>query len=212
MSHRLGKVHHWLYNQIKLAEDRELELIKDFKEKYNSNELETIIEQVRSDYGALKGDESLKSLIGDSQIHPWLEETIIATQKREAGLVKLLMEKYDDKQLLLEVYKIHGEQVAEEVSGGENNLQSTFELLKNNFLKRMPCDRLSGVVSEEKDRIVWRHEQKLHTEFWQQVDVDVELMHQLYSNWIEGFLTAINPELNYQRDIKDGFYEDVLTT
>jgi hypothetical protein len=112
----------------------------------------------------------------------------------------------------LEVYKIHGEQVAKEVSSGKNDLQSSFELLKNNFLKRMPCDRLSAVVSEEKDRIVWRHEQKLHTEFWQQVDVDVELMHQLYSNWIEGFLTTINPKLNYQRDIKDGFYEDVLTT
>jgi hypothetical protein len=31
MSHRLGKIHHWLYNQIKLVEGRELEVIKSFK-------------------------------------------------------------------------------------------------------------------------------------------------------------------------------------
>ena len=56
MSHSIGPIHYWLYDQIKLVEMREDDLIEKIKEKYETKEVEKIVEQVREKYGQLKKD------------------------------------------------------------------------------------------------------------------------------------------------------------
>ncbi|AGB41178.1 hypothetical protein Halha_1231 [Halobacteroides halobius DSM 5150] len=213
MSLVLGPVHHWLYNQIETIEDREKEIVAAFKEQYGANEVDKLVKQVRKEYGQLKRDAPLEELIGNSGIHPWLEGAITTVQTREAALVKELMMEFDDQELLVKVYKNNGKKIAKEAdtSQGTNELESAFEALKNTLLQRMPCDRLSAVVHNKADQIVWRHDIKLHTEFWQKAGVDLDLMHQLYDNWIKGFVKAINPKIKHQRDISQEQYEDIFT-
>ncbi|MGM0471797.1 MAG: hypothetical protein ACQEQI_05890, partial [Bacillota bacterium] len=172
---------------------------------------EEVIRPIREKYGALKEDTSLEELIGDSHIHPWLEGAITTAQKREAAVVKELNDKFADRELLLEVYHSDGAKLAAKLSNEEQvNLQQAFELLKSSFLERMPCDQLSTVDQSDK-QIIWQHESRLHTEFWQQVGVSLELMHQLYQVWIEGSATELNSKIKYQRQIEEDYYQDIFS-
>ncbi|WP_018248620.1 hypothetical protein [Orenia marismortui] len=213
MSLVLGHIHHWLYNQIKVVEEREIEIINAFKEKYESSEIEEIVESIREEYGNLKGETPLEELIGDSHIHPWLEGAISVAQTREAAIVKALMDQYNDKELLVEVYRNNGAELANASLNelDSNDLRAAFELLKNTLVERMPCDRLSAVVRNETDKIIWRHNGQLHTEFWKAAGVSIELMHELYSIWIATFVAAINSDINHERELLDGQYEDIFT-
>lgn len=212
MSLRLGPIHNWLYNQIQLIEDREVKIIDAFKNKYDSNEIDAIVSPLRDKFGQLKGETPLEEMIGDSHIHPWLETAITAAQTREAAVVKELMDRYDDQDLLDDVYQKHAEELANKVSQGKSDdLETAFKLLKDSLLERMPCDRLSAVVKEEANEIVWKHNIRLHTEFWKEAGASIELMHQLYSSWIESFMTAINSDIKHQRQIEDDYYQDTFT-
>ncbi|PRX28040.1 hypothetical protein BX659_11491 [Orenia metallireducens] len=212
MSLVLGHIHYWLYDQIKVVEDREVEVVDAFKEKYGQD-VEGIASKVREEYGELKGDTPLEDLIGESHIHPWLEGAISTAQSREAALVRELKDKYDDQELLVDTYRRNGAAVAQEglKEIKSNDLRTAFELLKNTLVERMPCDRLSAVVKSEEDIIVWRHDIKLHIEFWKAAQAPVELMHQLYSNWIESFITTVNPEIKHERKVLADQYEDIFT-
>jgi len=212
MSLVLGHIHYWLYDQIKVVEDREVELVDAFKEKYGQD-VEGIVSKVRAEYGELKGDTPLEDLIGESHIHPWLEGAISTAQSREAALVRELQDNYDDQELLVDTYRQNGATVAQEglKEIKSNDLRTAFELLKNTLVERMPCDRLSAVVKSEEDIIVWRHDIKLHIEFWKKAEAPVELMHKLYSNWIESFITTVNPEIKHERKVLEDQYEDIFS-
>ncbi|MCK8817250.1 hypothetical protein MWH28_07735 [Natroniella sulfidigena] len=212
MSLRLGEIHYWLYRQIKIIEEREVKLITAFKERYGEQEVGKLAKELRAEYGELKSEEPLEDLIGDEHIHPWLEGAITTAQIREAVCVKRLLEEFSNETLLRKVYYNQGRELARKVwqKNEENNLELTFRALKNNFLERMPCDQLSTILVKEEDKIVWRHDSRLHTEFWSQTDVSIKLMHQLYQIWIEGFIEAINPSINYQRQIEKEYYDDIF--
>lgn len=212
MSLHLGPIHNWLYKQIRNIENREVKLVEGFAKKYDEKEVANLIDDLREEYGPLKGDTPLEELIGDSHIHPWLEGAITTAQTREAAVVKVLLEKYDDLALLKEIYSKDARQLAQAVGkGNQIDLQTAFELLKNNFLQRMPCDRLSTVVeNNDEKQISWRHKKRLHQEFWEAAGVEISLMHQLYSNWIEGFITQLNAKIDYKREFEAEYYEDIL--
>ncbi|SJZ59672.1 hypothetical protein [Selenihalanaerobacter shriftii] len=212
MSQMLGPIHHWLYNQIKTVEDREVKVVKAFTEKYGV-EVKELANDIRGEYGELKDDSALEDLIVNSHIHPWLEGAIDTAQTREAVIVKELMDKYNDQNLLQEIYQQHGAYLAKQ-SGEDitnNDLKTAFEALQNTLVERMPCDRLSQVIQDDSNKIVWRHNSRLHTEFWQKVDVSIELMHQLYADWIKGFMRTINPQIQHERKITNDYYEDIFT-
>ncbi|MGM0420651.1 MAG: hypothetical protein ACQEQG_06605 [Bacillota bacterium] len=166
MSMFLGPIHKWLYNQINIIERREQNLLDKFTQEYG-REVKDIVQPLREKYGTPKQDKPLEELVGNSQIHPWLESAIIAAQSREASLVKTLLE-------------------------------------------RMPCDRLSQAKQEDQE-IIWEHDAKLHQEFWLTAGVDLKLMHDLYSTWIEAFVKSLNPDISYERRIKQDYYADVLS-
>jgi len=113
MSAFLGPIHMWLYNQIQIVEKREAEIVKKFSEKYSETEVENIIFPYRYQYGQLKKDKPLAELITGNDIHPWLESAINSAQSREAAVIASLMDKYDDQELLFDIYSTQAEQLAE---------------------------------------------------------------------------------------------------
>jgi hypothetical protein len=213
MSAFLGPIHMWLYKQIQIVEKREAELTAAFSQKYSSAEVDDLIAAYRKQYGELKEDKTLAELIVGSDIHPWLESAVADAQRREAAIAAALMEKYDDRDLLLDIYAAQAAELAEKAKVRDNvdefNLEDAFEIINEHFVERMPCDRLSGAVKEE-EKIIWKHQSQLHQEFWQQTEVELELMHELYSKWLAVFIENLNPTLAHKREIESDYYNDIF--
>ena len=213
MSAFLGPIHMWLYNQIQIVEKREAEIVKKFSEKYSETEVENIIFPYRYQYGQLKEDKPLAELITGNDIHPWLESAINSAQSREAAVIASLMDKYDDQELLFDIYSTQAEQLAEKAKKRDDmeefNLEDAFDIINEHFVERMPCDRLSGAIKEE-TKIIWKHKSQLHQEFWKQTDVELELMHQLYAKWLSVFTKNLNDSITHKREIADEYYNDIF--
>ncbi len=210
MSAFLGPIHEWLYQQIKIIEDRERKIVSNFSEVYSQEEVEDIVEPIREQFGDLKKDVPLSELISGNNIHPWLESAIVSAQSREAALVRDLYDEFNDKDLLEEVYKKQSRNIAGQVKTDDNmDLKDVFKVLNDYFLERMPCDRLSE-STESENKIIWEHKAKLHQEFWEEVGVDLELMHLLYSDWIESFISMLNSGIRYERIVNEDHYLDIL--
>jgi hypothetical protein len=213
MSAFLGPIHMWLYNQIQIVEKREVEIIEQFSQKYSAAEVDELIFPLRKKYGELKEDKPLSELIAGNDIHPWLENAVNTAQSREAAVAAALMDKYDDQDLLFAIYAEQAAELAEKAKVRDNvskfNLEDAFEIINEHFVERMPCDRLSGAVKEE-GKIIWKHKSRLHQEFWQQTEVELKLMHQLYAKWLSEFAKNLNPALVHKREIKDTNYNDIF--
>lgn len=213
MSAFLGPIHMWLYNQIQIVEKREMEIVEKFSKKYSKSDVENIIFPYRQKYGELKEDKPLSELIAGSDIHPWLESAVKSAQSREAAVVAALMEEYNDQELFFDIYSTQAENLAEKAKIRDNveefNLEDAFEIINEHFVERMPCDRLSGAVKEE-TKIIWKHKSQLHQEFWQQTDVNLELMHQLYAKWLSVFVKNLNNSIAHKREIEAEYYNDVF--
>lgn len=213
MSAFLGPIHMWLYNQIQIVEKREAEMVEKFGQKYSAEKVDDLIFPYRNQYGELKEDKPLAELIAGNDIHPWLEAAISSAQKREAAVVAALVEEYDDQDLLLDIYAEQAEELAEKAKERDNvaefNLNDAFEIINEHFVERMPCDRLSGAVKEE-GKIIWKHKSRLHQEFWQQTEVELKLMHQLYAKWLQVFTENLNPDLAHKREIEADYYNDIF--
>jgi hypothetical protein len=213
MSAFLGPIHMWLYNQIQIVENREAEIVARFSEKYSEAEVHNLIFPYRQQYGDLKEDQPLADLIAGSDIHPWLESAINSAQSREAAIVAALMDEYDDQELLFDIYSVQAEKLADKAKKRDNveefDLEAAFEIINEHFVERMPCDRLSGAVKEQ-DKIIWKHKSQLHQEFWQQTDVDLDLMHNLYAKWLSVFTKNLNNSISHKREIKNDNYNDLF--
>ncbi len=213
MSAFLGPIHMWLYNQIQIVEKREAKIVEQFSNKYSAEEVNDLITPYREEYGELKEDKPLAELIVGSEIHPWLEAAIKSAQTREAAIIAALMKKYDDQDLLLDIYAEQAETLAEKAKIRDNvnefDLNDAFEIINEHFVERMPCDRLSGAVKED-GQIIWKHQSRLHQEFWQQTDVDLELMHDLYAKWLQVFTENLNSSLTHRREVETEYYNDIF--
>lgn len=213
MSAFLGPIHMWLYNQIQIVEKREEKLADNFSEKYSAEKVDEAIFPYRHKYGELKEDKKLAELIGGSDIHSWLEEAIDSAQSREAAVVNSLLEEFNDLDLIFETYKSQAEELAEKAKIRDDveefNLEDAFEIINEHFVQRMPCDRLSGAVKEE-EKITWKHQNRLHQEFWKKTEVDLELMHKLYAEWLSVFAGNLNNSLEHKRKVEADHYNDIF--
>lgn len=213
MSSFLGPIHMWLYNQIQIVENRELEIVNRFSQKYSAEKVNNLIFPCRQQYGALKEDKPLAELINGNDIHPWLEKAVADAQTREAAVVATLMDEYDDQDLFFDIYAAQAAELAEKAKKRDEveefNLEAAFEIINEHFVERMPCDRLSGAVKEE-NKIIWKHQHRLHQEFWQQTEVEMELMHSLYAKWLSAFIENLNNSLCHKRVVESDYYNDIF--
>ncbi|MGM0548289.1 MAG: hypothetical protein ACQER0_03320 [Bacillota bacterium] len=89
------------------------------------------------------------------------------------------------------------------------NLDDAFEIINEHFVERMPCDRLSGAIKSE-NKIIWKHQNSLHQEFWKETKVKLKLMHQLYTKWLSTFAKVLNPLLEHERKRENDHYNDIF--
>lgn len=195
MSARLGPIHNWLYNQIQIIDKRNSYLLSgnyDLVEKFDFS---------------LEGVDISEALNGQ-HIHPGLESLIINVQSLEVKILEELI-KNEDFESLEEKYYLHGKKIASEYGQRAEDLSGIVKILKDLFLERMPCDRLTTIESSEEKVEIIRNS-KLHTEFWNDSEISIETMHKFYSAWIRGVLAFVNPNVEYKRVVNVETYIDVI--
>ena len=195
MSAHLGKIHYWLYNQIQIIDDRNNFLVKNYP-------------KISNQYKESLSNRDIEEALGDQHIHPGLESLIIKVQTEEYSIVNDLI-KTTDFDEIKGLYYSHGIETAKDQNCSAETINEIIEALKDILLERMPCDRLTQIdINENCGKLI--RDSKLHTEFWFDLEVSVEQMHQLYSAWIKGALHIINPKVQYEREIKSDHYIDQI--
>lgn len=192
MSAKLGKIHYWLFDQIKIIDDRNQFLLKN-----NS--------KLKNKYDYTLKNVSLEEALDGNHIHPGLESLIVKVQNLESKIVIDLL-KEESVEKLKNKYFEHGKMIAKQKAQKSSNLIEAANSLKDIFLERMPCDRLSKIKNLDNEVQIIRQD-KLHTEFWKS---SKDKMHLLYSKWIKGALSIINSDIEHKRKLYEEEYIDYL--
>lgn len=193
MSAFLGPIHYWMYEKIKNVMLRRAAIFSAFYEKYG-NEVESVCGKTRQEMETQDAETPLEQLIGDSPIHGWLSDKIREVEIGEAEMVKVLMNKYNDGNLLEDAFYWHGRGKgieARERYNPEDNIEDLYDTINNYLLDGMPCDNVVETALNN-GSLVKRHIDCLHLNYWNNAGVSPELMCSLNRKWIDGFCESLN--------------------
>lgn len=203
MSLFVGPIHHWLFNKIKTFEEVEQEVIRWAEAQ--GFEGEALAKELYKKYGAPVGNGSLEEIIDTGNIHGWLQEQISRAEIRQSALISELLNK--DPKNITELEKIFtaegrriGQQFAQKDNKDGDTAEGLFEGLHDYLLEGMPCDRVTEVINQEKDEVLWKTNQCLHEKYWEAVKSDVEIFYRLRDSWIQGFIESANSDFAFHRE------------
>lgn len=205
MSATLGKIHTWLYGQIKIIDQRNQQLMKAIAQRNDSEELIEALHDLIQSSGGPIGEMPIEEALNGQHIHPGLEQLIIKTQTLESKIVELFINQTNDIKFLEELYFEHGQKVAQNRNLKADNIDDLTQMVKDIFLERMPCDRLTQIEKDE-NKVLFKRASKLHTEFWE----SKSLMHRLYEAWLSGAIEVMNSEATYKRTLSEDIYIDSI--
>jgi len=202
MSRFLAPIHFWLFNKIKYHEDLEKEVIKGFKEIFNSNEIDNIEKSNIKKYSSRIPDKPLEELIDTNNIHGWLQERIRIAKTRQAAILADLFQKYKDNGILLarNIYKQNGIALGKDARTKYNvsTPKDIYNALNNYILDGMPCDNVNSIDVSEDDYLEYSQLTCLHKRYWDEAGADQNIMYDLRTTWIEAFVNSANPDFKYQ--------------
>ena len=206
MSAFLGPIHHWLFNKIKLVEERERKLVFAFSEKYGA-EIDEIASANRTKYGEYYDGTSLEELVGQAAIHEFLSMEIAKVETREAALIAALISKYGEeaKALALATAKEHGRAFGEGQTADADTDDATaddvYKAVKNTFLDGMPCDHVVEVKEATETELVEMHTDCLHRAYWKTAGADEVTMCDYLGSWIDGIVAGLGVDAAHSRGI-----------
>ena len=189
MSAFIGPIHYWLYNKIRLVNDRQ-EFLAEKVAAMCGETAEELREQVAQSYGQPLPDKDLSELIEHDNIHGWLQRQINLAESREAAFIKELLDTCDGAadDLVEKAYAEHGRLTGADAAGsGRYTLDSAAGILKalnDTYLNGMPCDAGDCVM-------------EIHAPNWRRTGVDEAAMAKYYEAWLRGFVQGANPGFTY---------------
>ncbi|MEK6589491.1 MAG: hypothetical protein AABZ11_02325 [Nitrospinota bacterium] len=198
MSAFLGPIHYWMYEKIRNTLSRKAAIFSAFYEKYGS-EVESVCGKTRQEIESEDNGRPLDQLIGDSPIHGWLANKIREVETEEAQMVKALLNKYADRDLIEEAAYWHGRGKgveAKEKYDPEGNIEELYDAVNNYFLDGMPCDQVTEIELQN-GSLINRHSDCLHRDCWNNAGVSAELMCTLSRKWIDGFCESLNSKFKH---------------
>lgn len=182
MSAFLGPIHYWLYNKIKLQENFIQNILDVSSEKNWCSGLE---KEVEESYGKLD-NRPLEDIIDQSNIHGWLQSKISQTESRLAFVVTNIIRK--NSKYIVELKEIaYG---FGESKGASNDITAndSYKFLNDNLIDGMPCDRVNEVLESDNDKIVWKQNRCVHSDYWINVGGDIDVYYTLRHEIIKGML------------------------
>ncbi|MFV0519253.1 MAG: hypothetical protein ACK5LY_03160 [Lachnospirales bacterium] len=195
MSAFLGNIHFWLYNKIQIEETILDEIILYVNNKgYNSAK---IYDEAILNFGKAERGE-LEDVIDQGNIHGWLQSKIASVESRIAfiltGLLKEnVLDEIEINHIFQKQGEITGRKVKDAVKTSDYSLpQGVFNLIYDNLLAGMPCDRVNEVITNDNEKIVWRKSIDVHKQYWENVNGDVAVFHNAINTWTKGFVSNFN--------------------
>ncbi|MBI5683115.1 MAG: hypothetical protein HZC45_08140 [Deltaproteobacteria bacterium] len=202
MSAFLGPIHYWLFNKIKLVEDRESAIVKAFSEKFGGD-VNVIAKNARERYGEPVGDTPIDQMIGDSPIHGFLHNRITVAESRESFILSEFIKKYSgeaNNPAMETAYK-HGLETGrhalKEYEIENVNPESAYKVLQNFFLDGMPCDHVTEVDQPSEKELHGRHTDCLHKSYWDEAGISGNFMCEYLAKWVDGFIAGLGSSVKY---------------
>lgn len=198
MSKFLAPIHGWLFNKILLLEDIEKEIILKFK----NDSLDKVHEALALEMGGLLPDEPLENLIDQSNIHGWLQKTIITSESRQAAFIKLILEADKNNfEIIKGIYEKKGLEIGQQMNQITRPKEG-FDALNTVLLEGMPCDRVNGIIEDGDAKFVWKTQQCVHKDNWENNGVPVGMYYRFREAFSKGFVSNFKG-FNYTYEIED---------
>lgn len=186
MSAFLGPIHHWLHGKIKIQNSIVEEILSFAKEDFSLD----YREYLDTEYGIIESD-PLEEVIDESNIHGWLQERIHRVEKHLAYTVTNVLKEHPDAlDKIKEIYKNTGVNQAQKSQiDNESTASQLYKAAVNDsLLDGMPCDHVNAVNSQDENSIVWKRNQCVHEEFWNDIEGDISIYYLLRDEYINGYL------------------------
>ena len=205
MSAFLGPIHHWLFKKIVLFEDLEKNIVSSISNEYDKKKVKEITTRLQDQYGDFIPQQPLEELIDTDNIHGWLQSKISIAEIRQAATIREFIDVFgmDIVAKIKDVYKEQGMALGKELAsnGSISNAMDLYKELNNFLLEGMPCDNVNNVVSSSDEEVKWQITQCLHRPYWDQVDMNANIMYNLRFTWIQNFIENANPNYTYDVDL-----------
>jgi len=210
MSLYLGKIHYWLFNKILWFKDLEVEFV-DLAKAKGINEKD-LLNKLTNLYGDRVEDKPLEELIDTSNIHGWLQKTIIISENRLAEVIDDLKKINVKDEEIKEIFKNQGNKAANEVLKNKevNTAIEIYNSLNDYILDGMPCDRVNELVISEENKVVWKRRLCVHKDIWNKANIKVDYFYEIRDEFIKEFVTILNSKYVYKKLSEDEMVIETL--
>ena len=200
MSAFLAPIHTWLFSKILLAEDLETNLKKSYI--YIYKDIAKDVAQKSLVYGnPIDTTKNIEDVIDVSNIHGWLQDKIGKVETRTAFIITEMIKKFgeDAEVVAKKCFAQQGKTVGETIKLKEILVkpEEIFKALNNYLLEGMPCDRVARIIKSENDVFEWETTSCIHKNYWEMVNGDVSIFHNLRQIWTKAFIESSNDQYTF---------------
>ncbi len=200
MSAFLAPIHTWLFSKILLAEDLETNLKKSYI--YIYKDIAKDVAQKSLVYGnPIDTTKNIEDVIDVSNIHGWLQDKIGKVETRTAFIITEMIKKFgeDAEVVAKKCFAQQGKTVGETIKLKEILVkpEEIFKALNNYLLEGMPCDRVTRIIKSENDVFEWETTSCIHKNYWEMVNGDVSIFHNLRQIWTKAFIESSNDQYTF---------------
>lgn len=204
MSKFLAPIHFWLFNKVKIHEALERDIEEGFKAKYG-NAITDIVNKNISQYGDRLESDRLDEIIDESNIHGWLQKNIAVVETRQAAILGDIFSEFGDEavDLARDIFKSNAIKNAElaKTEIAIDTPESVYKSINNYILDGMPCDNAGRVTHSDNEMLESVQNTCLHIVYWKTAGVDVDIMYDLRTSWIDAFVSGLGDKFKYTLDI-----------
>ncbi|MGV8905601.1 MAG: hypothetical protein ACOH15_03270 [Acetobacterium sp.] len=179
MSKFLGPIHFLVYNKIQIQQGLVQKILA-----LNGDLIPNLGEELDRRYGVSEM-RPLEEVIDGGNIHGWLQSNVSQVEYKLAFSVKSLIEK--DPHILDKIESIFMEE-GKATSVGITNPPEAYKIISDSLLDGMPCDHANTVIEENDEKVVWRRNNCIHKNYWEEVGIDISIYYSLREAFLRGFL------------------------
>jgi len=181
MSAFLGPIHFWLYNKIQIQQELLEEILTLTNDLFPD-----LKEELDTQYGVSQ-TKPLEEVIDQGNIHGWLQSSISQVEYKLANCITYIIN--SNPELLSKIKLIFNTEGKEKSSlDSTSNATDAYKAIGDCLLDGMPCDHANSVLEENEDKVIWKRNTCVHTQYWEDVDGDIKIYYSLREAFISGYL------------------------
>lgn len=187
MSAFLAPIHYNVFNKIKNQNN----ILEELIDKFGNEILRT---EIYETYGTLPQGE-LEDIIDHGNIHGWLQNQFIRTEKILSFLVNKLIQSGTNLDNIKLFYENKGKEFK-----NLNTPIDVFNLFTSFYMDGMPCDRAITPLGFDEEKGSFVINEDLHKQYWED---DGKIYNELRNSWLKG----VSSENNFNINLNGNIYE-----